>query len=101
VALIKCTECHDAVWLMAPLDELDATVQRVREFMQLASIAVTDGHAARTKVEWVIRSPKNKPRRCLGDIRSSNPNSPVYSKGAAMWEQVNALIDSGQLRRAG
>jgi DNA polymerase I len=84
-----CAPIHDAVWIMAPLPELDVTIERMREFMRRASMAVTGGYAARTKVEYVVRYPY-----CLGDVRKPD------DRGQAMWTEVNALIDSGQLRMA-
>jgi DNA polymerase-1 len=84
-----CCPIHDAVWIMAPLRELDTAIERMREFMRRASMAVTGGYAARTKVEYTVRYPQ-----CLGDVRAPE------DRGQALWLQVNELVDSGQLRRA-
>jgi hypothetical protein len=85
-----CAPVHDALWVMARLGELDDVVEHTRDLMARASMAVTGGHAARTKVEHVVRYP-----HCLGDVRDP------ADRGQAMWLEVNALIDSGQLRRVG
>jgi hypothetical protein len=96
IATIAATEAgiavaapvHDAVWIAAPLKELDATIELMCAIMRRASIAVTDGFPCRTKVEFTVPYPK-----CLGDVRDP------ADKGQAMWVEVNELIDSGQLQR--
>jgi DNA polymerase I len=95
IATIAATEAgiavaapvHDAVWIAAPLRELDATIEHMCGLMRRASIAVTDGFPCRTKVEFTVPYPK-----CLGDVRHPE------DKGQLMWIEVNELIDSGQLR---
>jgi hypothetical protein len=81
-----CCPVHDAFWIMAPLDELDATIERMREIMIQASIAVTGGLPIGVSVEYVVRWP-----HCLGDVRKPD------DKGQAMWNEVRGLIP--ELRR--
>jgi DNA polymerase-1 len=83
-----CAPVHDAVWIMAPLKELDGTTEHMRDLMRRASIAVTGGHACRIAVEHTVRYPQ-----CLGDVRE------VEARGQPMWLEVNNLVDMGQLRR--
>jgi hypothetical protein len=85
-----CAPVHDAVWVMAPLKELDDTTEHMRDLMRRASIAVTDGHACRIATEHVVRYPQ-----CLGDVRDAE------ARGQLMWVEVNNLIDSGRLREVG
>ena len=82
-----CAPVHDAVWIMAPLRELDATTEHMCELMRRASIAVTGGYPCRTEVAAIVRYPQ-----CLGDVRVRE------DRGQAMWLEVNSLIESGQLR---
>jgi hypothetical protein len=83
-----CAPVHDAVWIMAPLKELDATTELMCELMRRASIAVTDGYPCRIAVEHTLRYPQ-----CLGDVRDPQ------NRGQSMWIEVNDLIGSGRLRR--
>jgi DNA polymerase-1 len=76
-----CAPVHDAFWITAPLDELDATVQRIADIMQRASTAVTGGLPIRIETAATVRWP-----RCLGDVRAPD------EKGQAMWLEVNGMI---------
>jgi DNA polymerase family A len=81
-----CCPVHDAFWIMAPLDELNATIKRMREIMIRAGSAVTGGLSIGVTVEYVVRWP-----HCLGDVREPT------DKGQAMWDEVRSLIP--ELRR--
>jgi hypothetical protein len=93
---IVATECgiiiaapvHDAFWILAPLDELDATIARMTEIMTEAGKLVTGGLPIRVKVEAVVRWP-----HCLGDVRAPD------AKGQAMWCEVRELIRNGSLQK--
>jgi hypothetical protein len=93
---IVATECgiiiaapvHDAFWILAPLDELDATVARMTDIMTEAGKLVTGGLPIRVKVEAVVRCP-----HCLGDVRAPD------AKGQAMWCEVHKLIRNGALQK--
>jgi hypothetical protein len=78
---------HDAFWILAPLDELDATVARMIEIMIEAG-RLAAGIPIRVKVEAVVRWP-----HCLGDVR------PPDAKGQAMWCEVRELVRNGGLRK--
>src|SRR5262249_60842768 len=92
---IVATECGitiaapvpDAFWILAPLDELDATIARMTEIMVEAGRLVA-GIPIRVKVEAVVRWPN-----CLGDVRAPD------AKGQAMWCEVRELIRTGALRK--
>jgi len=92
---VVATECgitiaapvHDAFWILAPLDELDATVARMIEIMIEAG-RLAAGIPIRVKVEAVVRW-----THCLGDVR------PPDAKGQAMWCEVRELVRNGGLRK--
>jgi DNA polymerase family A len=92
---IVATECgiiiaapvHDAFWILAPLDKLDATIARMTEIMIEAGKLVTGGLPIRVKVGAVVRWPQ-----CLGDVRAPN------ARGQAMWCEVRDLVRNGGLK---
>jgi DNA polymerase-1 len=83
-----CAPVHDAFWIMAPLDELDAAIARMKEIMIQASVAVTGGLPAGVTVEYVVRWPQ-----CLGDVRKPN------DRGQATWNEIKDLLRGGRLQR--
>jgi DNA polymerase-1 len=83
-----CAPVHDAFWIMAPLDELDTAIARMKEIMIQASVAVTGGLPAGVTVEYVVRWPQ-----CLGDVRKPE------DRGQAMWNEVKDLLRDGRLQR--
>jgi DNA polymerase I len=93
---IVATECvitiaapvHDAFWILAPLDELDATIARMTEIMTEAGKMVTGGLPIRVKTEAVVRWPQ-----CLGDVRKPDV------KGQTMWCEVRDLVRNGSLQQ--
>jgi hypothetical protein len=85
-----CCPIHDAFWIMAPTDELDMAIKRMREIMIQASIAVTGGLPIEVSVEHVVRWP-----HCLGEVRK-----PPDAKGQAMWTEIKGLVN-GRLKQAG
>jgi hypothetical protein len=93
---VVATECginiaapvHDAFWILAPLEELDATIARMTEIMTEGSRLVTGGIPLKVKVEAVVRWP-----HCLGDVRAPN------AKGQAMWCEVRELVGNGSLQK--
>jgi hypothetical protein len=44
-----CAPIHDAVLIMAPIDQLDADIDKMRGFMEQASELVLDGFKLRTE----------------------------------------------------
>jgi DNA polymerase family A len=79
-----CAPVHDAFWIMAPLDQLDAAIAHMKEIMIQASVAVTGGLPAGVTVEYVVRWPQ-----CLGDVRKET------AKGQAMWNEIRGLVQGG------
>ena len=79
-----CAPNHDALLIEAPLDELDATIYRTRQFMAEASATVLDGFRLRTDVK-VIRAPD----------RWTN------KRGEAVWSAVQRALaqDVGPARQ--
>ena len=75
---------HDAFWLLAPISELDDTVERMKTIMTMASTVLTGGLPIGIEVEAVVRWPN-----CLGDVRDDK------KKGQAMWKEIRGLIDTG------
>ena len=70
-----CALIHDAVLICAPLDRLNADVERMRACMAKASRIVLDGFELRTDVH-PVRYPD----------RYSDP------RGTVMWDRVMRLI---------
>ena len=86
--IIVAAPVHDAFWILAPLEALDATITRMTEIMAEASRLVTGGMPLKVKVEAVVRWP-----HCLGDVRAPN------AKGQAMWCEVRELVRNGSLQK--
>jgi DNA polymerase I len=81
-----CAPVHDAFWVTAPLDELDATVHHMTDIMRRAGTAVTDGLPIRVETAAAVRWPL-----CLGDVRGPDV------KGQTMWREVRDLVGGGHL----
>jgi DNA polymerase-1 len=80
---------HDAFWVLCPIAELDATIERMTNIMRRAAIAVTGGLPIGATVEAKVVWPF-----CLGDVRKED------DKGQNMWREVNDLVAGFQkLRR--
>jgi hypothetical protein len=73
---------------MAPLSELTDTIEAMTKIMERAAFSVAGLHIP-VEVSAVVRWPD-----CLGDVRSPK------AKGAAMWTEIQALLDSGELPNA-
>jgi DNA polymerase-1 len=78
-----CAPVHDAVLICAPLERLDADVQRMQDAMREASRIVLDGFELGTDAK-IVRYPD-----CYMDER-----------GAVMWDRVMKLLDQLQQRTA-
>jgi hypothetical protein len=79
---------HDALWAMAPLAALDATIAKLTEIMIKASTLVTGGLPIGVTVEAIVRWPD-----CLGDVRKDD------DKGQKMWREIDQLVHGGELRQ--
>jgi hypothetical protein len=84
-----CAVVHDAFWISAPLDGLDAAIATMTKIMLRAGRAIA-GIEIPVEVTAVVRWPQ-----CLGDVRKPD------AKGQALWVEIKDLIRSGALRRAG
>ena len=77
-----CGPVHDAVWVLAPLDALDATLATMRDIMRRAGLAVTGGRLEiGTKLEACVRYPNS-----YGDVRKP------HETGQAMWLEIQELV---------
>ena len=74
-----CAPVHDAILIMAPLDQLDTDVSHLHYIMAEASRTVLNGFELRTE-ESIFRYPQRY----------------VDKRGAAMWNRVMHLIDHPQ-----
>lgn len=72
---------HDAFWVLCPIRELDTTIERMKDIMQRAAVAVTGGLPVNASIEAKVLWP-----HCLGDVRKDD------EKGQKMWREVNDLI---------
>jgi DNA polymerase I len=71
-----CASVHDAILIEAPVDEIEAEVERMRAYMRVASRIVLAGFELRTDAE-IVRYPD----------RYSDP------RGIAMWGRVLGLLE--------
>jgi DNA polymerase I-like protein with 3'-5' exonuclease and polymerase domains len=78
-----CAPVHDAVLICAPLDRLDADVERMQETMREASRIVLDGFELGTDAKFI-----------------RYPDRYMDERGTVMWERVMKLIDEHQERTA-
>jgi hypothetical protein len=78
-----CAPVHDAVLICAPLDRLDADVERMLEAMREASRIVLDGFELGTDAKIV-----------------HYPDRYTDERGTVMWARVMKLINEHQERRA-
>jgi hypothetical protein len=82
-----CAPAHDALWIAAPLAELDDAIATMASLMIRASNAVC-GIDIRVDVKVRIPWPY-----CLGDVREPD------AKGQAMWMEIAGLIYGDALRQ--
>ena len=73
---------HDAFWVLTPISELDATIERMTEIMTKTSTILTGGLPIGVEVAAVVCWPN-----CLGDVRKND------AKGQAMWKEIRGLVD--------
>jgi DNA polymerase I-like protein with 3'-5' exonuclease and polymerase domains len=73
--ILLCAPIHDAVLIEAPLNEIDATVERARRCMAQASREILDGFEIRTDVD-IIRYPDRY----------------MPSRGKRMWGLVTDVL---------
>jgi DNA polymerase I len=78
-----CAPVHDAVLICAPVDRLDADIEKMRDCMARASRAVLGGFELRAGAEPVLY-----------------PNRYRDPRGAVMWDRVNALLKARQTKAA-
>ena len=78
-----CAPVHDAVLICAPVDRLDADVERMQEAMREASRIVLGGFELGTDHKLI-----------------SYPDRYMDERGTVMWERVMKLIDEHQERTA-
>jgi DNA polymerase-1 len=79
---------HDAFWVLCPIAELDATIERMTDIMRRAAMAVTGGLPIGASVEAKVIWPHR-----LGDVREES------AKGQKMWCEVNELVAGFQKGR--
>jgi DNA polymerase-1 len=77
-----CAPVHDAVLICAPVDQLDAEVERMRDCMARASRAVLDRFELRAGVEPV-----------------RYPNRYRDPRGGEMWDRVIELLEAQQAKK--
>jgi len=70
-----CAPVHDAILIEAPIDQIDAEVERMSSYMKAASRIVLAGYELRTDAE-IVRHP----------YRYSDP------RGEVMWKTVMARL---------
>jgi hypothetical protein len=78
-----CAPVHDAVLICAPLDRLDADVERMQDAMREASRIVLDGFELGTDAKLI-----------------RYPDRYMDERGTVMWERVMKLINEHQERSA-
>jgi DNA polymerase I len=86
--ILVCCSVHDSFWILAQLDELDATIAQMREIMVQAGTAVTGGLPIGVEVKTIVRWPQS-----LGDCRAD--------KDQRMWVEVRALMNGGLPHQVG
>jgi DNA polymerase-1 len=86
--ILVCCSVHDSFWILAQLDELDATIAQMKEIMVQAGTAVTGGLPIGVEVKNVVRWPQS-----LGDCRAD--------KAQPMWVEVRALMNGGLPHQVG
>lgn len=79
---------HDALWVLAPISELDASIAGMTEIMTKASQLVTGGLPIGVTVETIVRWPDS-----LGDVREDD------DRGQKMWLEIKQLVRGGELRK--
>jgi hypothetical protein len=76
---------HDAVWIMAPLKDLDDAIATMTRIMVQASVTVIRGLAIPVEVSAVVRWPN-----CLGDVRRHDAEK--QDKGQALWLEIQSIV---------
>jgi DNA polymerase I len=71
-----CAPVHDAILIEAPIEAIEAEVERMQAYMRTASRVVLAGFELRTDAD-IVRSPAR-----YSDLR-----------GAVMWDRVSRLLD--------
>ena len=82
-----CCPVHDALVVMAPLNELQDTAETTARVMRRASAVVTGGLEIPVEKSHEVRWPN-----CLGDVRKGK------AKGQALWTEIRGLVH-GELRQ--
>lgn len=85
-----CAPVHDAFWILAPIEDAERTIERMREIMVQAATAVSGGLPITASIAARIFAPCN-----LGQIRAPG------DRGAPMWSEVAALLAGGLRRQTG
>jgi DNA polymerase family A len=78
-----CAPVHDAVLICAPVDRLEADIERMRDCMARASLAVLGGFELRADAAPVLYPDRYRDPR-----------------GAVMWDRVTRLVAARQAGRA-
>ena len=79
---------HDAFWVLCPINDLDTTIERMKDIMRRAAMAVTGGLPINASMEAKVLWP-----HCLGDVRNDE------DKGQKMWREVNDLVAQIRIQR--
>jgi DNA polymerase I len=82
-AIEVCAPVHDAVLIGAPIDRLDADIERMRDCMARASRAVLGGFELRADAAPVL-----------------HPDRYRDPRGVVMWDRVTGLLKARQTKRA-
>ena len=85
-----CAPVHDAFWILAPIEQVDATIAQMQDFMTRAGAAVSGGLPITASVKIKVLAPAN-----LGAVRQST------DKGFAMWSEVQGLLNGALHRQTG
>jgi DNA polymerase I-like protein with 3'-5' exonuclease and polymerase domains len=87
-----CASVHDAFWIMAPTPEIDDAIACMRDIMERAGAAVSNGLPIPVTVEAVVHGPQN-----LGEVRRAKAEAKRAKAGGPaapdMWSEVWALIE--------
>ena len=67
---------HDAALIVAPLDRLDTDIEKMKQAMREASIAVLGGFAVDVEIDKVVKYPDRY----------------VDKRGAEMWGRLEAAL---------
>ena len=81
---------HDAFFVMAPIDQLDADVTTMREIMRKASLAITGDVEIRTDVAVVVPAGQAKEFGHWGE--KLQVERYVDERGTTMWQLILRLL---------